>query len=252
MGDRSIGAQPGRPQSSAGPTPRSRTTSQEDGQPRKRDRIVEDIRALIANGEIPRGGRIQQDELAARFGTSITPVREALVLLEAEGVLVGEPHRGLRVAEADPQKLRANYIMRRLVEGYAMKRAALRISRLDLVEARRLIQEMKAAHKRKDASLAGALNRQFHFLFYSRAGVPELEREIDALWLSFPWDILQVLSARIPPSIDEHEELLRAIEAGDLEGVEAATANHLASSHQALMKHLTGVEGPDPFDPTVG
>lgn len=214
----------------------------------KRDLIVQQIRSLIASGEIVRGDRIQQDELAARFGTSITPVREALLLLEAEGVLVGEPHRGLRVAEAGEARVKSNYIMRRLAETYAMKRATLRMSRLDLDQARALIEAMKIANKEQDAGKVGELNRSFHFLFYGKCGIPDLVGEIDALWLSFPWDILQVLSWRIPKSIEEHEAMLAAVEAGDLEAVEATTAQHLAAGHEALIEHIIGSPTADPFD----
>ena len=63
-----------------------------------------------------------------------------------------------------------------------------------------------------------------------------------------PRDILQVLHARIPESINEHEEILAAVEAGDIDRVEQATADHLAKSYDALMAHVTGTHGPDPFD----
>lgn len=219
----------------------------------KRDMIVEELRALIASGELSRGARVQQDELAVRFGTSITPVREALLLLEAEGVLVGEPHRGVRVASADPEKLKANYILRRLAECHAMQRASLRMSRLDLDGARRLVDDMKEAHKSGDQTKVGETNRTFHFLFYNRCGIPDLTRQIGDLWLSFPWDILQVLAWRTPESIKEHQAMLEAVESGDLDAVEAATAAHLANGHIALIEHLTAdkVTG-DPFDVHLG
>lgn len=83
---------------------------------------------MIAEGELARGSRIRQDVIAARFKTSITPVREALRLLEAEGMLVSEPHRGVRVADADYERVKTVYLLRRLVEPYAMRRAARRLS----------------------------------------------------------------------------------------------------------------------------
>src|SRR5688572_17250492 len=159
----------------------------------KRDIIVNELRSLIATGAISRGDRIQQDDLAERFGTSITPVREALLQLEAEGVVTGEPHRGMRVAEVNPQRVQVNYIMRRLVECYAMKRATLRVSRLDLDVARKSITDMRESYAAGDMPAVGEANRRFHFAFYTKCGVPKLTSEIDALWQSFPWDILQVL-----------------------------------------------------------
>ena len=81
----------------------------------KKDGILEELRALIASGEIARGSRIRQNELATRFASSVTPVREALRQLQVEGVIDGEPYRGARVAEADLDSIKGVYIARRLV-----------------------------------------------------------------------------------------------------------------------------------------
>src|SRR6476659_5353661 len=129
--------------------------------------IVEQLRILIETGEIARGSRIQQNDLAARFATSITPVREALKQLEAEGLLTGEPHRGVRVVSADPEEVKATYIVRRLVEPYAFCRAARRVSRRELEQAEALIETM-ATSAPGDRVQVGVTNRAFHFLFYER------------------------------------------------------------------------------------
>src|SRR6195952_4726823 len=109
----------------------------------KRDRIVEDLRRKILSGELPRGARMPQDDLARQFDASITPVREALRLLEAEGLLVSEPHRGVRVAGIDLDKVKATYVVRRLVESYAMQRVTTRLSPLDLTRLRALMGRMQ-------------------------------------------------------------------------------------------------------------
>ena len=83
-------------------------------QPTKRDQIVDELRRRILSGELARGERMPQDELARQFGASITPVREAMRQLEAEGLLVSEPHRGVRVAGVDVDEVTATYVVRRL------------------------------------------------------------------------------------------------------------------------------------------
>jgi DNA-binding GntR family transcriptional regulator len=217
-------------------------------QPTKRDVIAESLRELIAAGEIPRGARIRQEELAERFGTSITPVREAIRLLQAEGLLVGEPRRGVQVAFVDPEHLRSTYILRRLLEPYAMQRAARRVSRRDLEKAGNLLDAMEQAHERNDASAVRTLNRQFHFDLIDRCGVPALARETKELWLAFPADILQLVEGRVPASMKEHREILQVIEEGGLNDVADATATHLRNSYLGLVEHLTGTRPPDPFD----
>jgi DNA-binding GntR family transcriptional regulator len=219
-----------------------------DGNATKRDIIVRRLREQITSGELPRGAKMRQDELASRFHTSITPVREALRVLQAEGLLVGEARRGVRVATVDPRQLKVTYLTRRLLESYAMRRAARRVNPRDLERARRLIDGMRAAFEAGDHAKVRDQNRAFHFLFIDRCGIPELAHEIDMLWLAFPWDILQVLKHRTPHSIEEHEAMLSAVIAGDQEEIGRATGRHLAQSYLCLVEHLSGTRPDDPFD----
>lgn len=217
----------------------------------KKDLIADELKLLIGSGELPRGTRIQQDELAARFDTSITPVREAMRQLEAQGLLVSEPHRGVRVAEANLDEVKGVYVARRLLEPYAAQRASLRVSRRDLDRADELIEAMGKARKKKDYAEARSANREFHFLFYDLCGIPALTRIIDGLWLSFPWDILQVISGRLDESIGEHNEMVAAVRGGDVVHVKTVFEEHIRHSYLSLVAHLTGEEADDPYDLAV-
>jgi DNA-binding GntR family transcriptional regulator len=214
----------------------------------KRDRIAVELRRMISEGELPRGSRIQQDVLAAMFDTSITPVREALRLLEAEGVLVGEPHKGVRVADADFEQVKTVYMLRRLVEPYAMQRAARRLSPRDIDLAERLVAEMEQAAAEGDRARLTATNHRFHFLFYANCGNDGLAEEIDQLWRKFPWDVLQVLDDRADEASNEHRAMLAAARLGDGDALARATGWHLARSFLALGRHLTGQKIADPFE----
>jgi DNA-binding GntR family transcriptional regulator len=214
----------------------------------KRDRIVAEIRRLIIEGELPRGQRLQQDELAVRFQTSITPVREALRQLAAEGLLMAQPNRGVRVADADLEQVKFTYVQRRLIEPYAMRRAARRISPRDLDQADALVEAMEAAVAAGDRIELNRRNYDFHFLFYSRTGIPALETHIATLWNQFPWDVLQVLPTRMLETNAEHRAQLEAVRAADIDAVGSTTEVHLAHSFARLAEHVTGAEVPDPFD----
>jgi len=218
----------------------------------KRDQVAQQLRDLIASGEIPRGSRVRQDELAERFDVSITPIREAIRLLHAEGILVGEPRKGVRVAAASPDRLRSIYIVRRLLETHAMQRAARRMSAMDFRRAEDLAARTEKAFKAGDHTLVGALNRDFHFTFYDNCGLPGLVEEIETLWQNFPWDVMKVLSDRTPESLVEHRNLLKAAAAADDEAIHRHVGEHLWGSYRKLIEHLTGEEpGADPFDPDV-
>lgn len=214
----------------------------------KRDRIVEELHALIFSGELQRGSWLRQEELAQRFDTSITPVREALRLLESQGLVIGEAHRGARIAAIDEDDLKATYLMRRLVEPYAVRRATQRISRRDLARAQELNQRMAAAGAAGDHWGVREANRGFHFAFYERCGVPSLPERIKGLWLVFPWDIaLMKVDDRWRASCAEHERLLAAIRDGDADAADEVTATHIRGSYLAVMEGLTGNPVRDPF-----
>lgn len=212
-------------------------------QPTKRDQIVDELRRRILSGALARGERMPQDELARQFGASITPVREALRQLDAEGLVVSEPHRGVRVAGVDIGEVTATYVVRRLTESYAMRRATLRLSRRDLAQARRLLDDGAGP----GGTGTRERNREFHFLFYERCGMPALTARIAGMWQAFPWDLMLDSQPRAEQSHQEHLEILAAVEEGDTDRVAAATELHLRNGFSAILERLTGSPGPDPF-----
>lgn len=217
----------------------------------KRDAIIDELRRLILSGELARRSKLRQDELATRFQSSITPVREALRALEAEGLVVSEPHRGMRVAEVDFDRVKATYIVRRLSESYAMRRATTRLSPRDLRQAEQLLLEVEQAVAAADAPGTRQANRAFHFFFYERCGIPALAEHIATLWGSFPWDLVLDSANRLASSNDEHREMLDAVRAGDPEAASLATERHIEHGFAAITRRLTGSDGQDPFDPDV-
>lgn len=213
----------------------------------KKDHIVEELRLLIDSGELARGARLRQDELASRFGTSITPVREALRQLEAEGLLLSEPHRGVRVASADLGEIKGFYIARRLLEPYAYQRSVSRVSSRDLERAESLSETMAEAGGRGDRLALHAANRSFHFIFYDRAAIPALARIVDGMWASYPWDVLPMVSRVIESSLAEHRAIVDAVRNGQYDDVKRMVELHVKNSYLALAEHLAGAPQDDPF-----
>ena len=214
----------------------------------KRDLIVDRLRRMILAGELARGARLPQDELAARFGSSITPVREALRALEAEGLVVSEPHRGTRVAAVDLEQVKGTYVVRRLVEAYAVRRATTRLSLRDLRRAAELLEECERASAEQDAARARQANRDFHFVLYDRCGIPSLARQVAALWAAFPWDLVLSTPGRAAESTAEHRAILAAVRAGDPDAAAEAVEAHIAHGFAALTARMAPDGVPDPFD----
>jgi len=212
----------------------------------KAGRIAAELRAEIVAGTLPAGVRLYQDELAERFSTSITPVREALRQLQAEGLLEGRSHRGVTVTAPDVERITSVYVLRRLVEPYAARRAALRLSRQDFARARSINEELRRAQRVNDQLLARRLNREFHFVFYEMCGLPTLVAELERLWATFPWSELHVVLR--PGSVREHERILDAVMRDDGDEIEAALAEHLRHGYAAVMKQLGRHVAGDAFD----
>ncbi|WAL39781.1 GntR family transcriptional regulator [Brevibacterium sp. BRM-1] len=219
--------------------------------PTKRDAIVEALRRRILGGEIERGSRLRQDEVATWFDASITPVREAFHRLEAEGLVVSEAHRGVRVAGIDLERFKALYVTRMLLEPYAMRRAVLRISRHELKGAYALLDELAQANAAGDGSLRNLKTREFHFFFYRHCGMPGLVGEIEAKWDSFPWDFTLDDAARADQSHHEHIELVEAVRSVDGEAAARLTAEHIRRGFLSLSRKIVGAEIEDPFDVDV-
>ena len=140
------------------------------------------------------------------------------------------------------------YVARRLLEPYAAKRATTRVSRRDLSQAERLLEQMSAAIAEREPTRVLETNWEFHFLFYRRCGIPALTDIIETLWLSYPWDVLVVEPARMAQSAAEHRVMLARMEDGDVEGVGEAFADHLRHSYLSLARHLSPSATDDVFD----
>src|SRR3954466_1230640 len=129
-------------------------------QPRVRDLLEE----AILEGELKPGERLRAEALAQRFGTSRTPIREALLQLEAHGLVEGEPNRGAVVKTFARDDLRDLYEVRALIEPHAAARAATRISDDDIAQLQRLCDD-------EDQIVA---NEHFHRIILEAAGSPRL------------------------------------------------------------------------------
>ena len=199
----------------------------------KRDALVDQLTEAILRGELPVGQWLRQEDVAEQFGVSPTPVREALRVLEARGMVKYEPHRGVRVADfsgSAPQF----YKLREALECLA---AGMAVERMGPPEAARIAQavdRMELAVKAGDQVLIGQAHREFHLLLYSACEFPALLEMIEMVWAKFPWDALLTLPERRPISVAEHRRIARIVAAGEPEAAAEALRQHLRRVSRAL------------------
>jgi DNA-binding GntR family transcriptional regulator len=192
----------------------------------KSDIVCAMLRELIISGELEAGKPLRQRDLAARFGVSQTPVREALRRLESEGLVVNDPHRGATVI-GSTDAVEDNSQIRAVLEPLGARLAARSITVEQLDRLRVLNDEMLALPESDDRY--GTLNRDFHFAIYEAAASPVLLSMMRLLWQAMP-DGPKVTRLHRESAV-QHQELIEALSERDEDRAAAITAAHILSTH---------------------
>ena len=148
-------------------------------------RVAAYLREAILGGDLKPGDRIRQEEVAARLGASRLPVREALRMLEAEGLTEHQPHKGARVPKLTQHEVDVIYRMRERLEPLALVES-LRSLDQDAVERLDDVQRRIEDTLADDTGLEKFLDldREFHMLTYSGCAIEPLNANITRLWNS--------------------------------------------------------------------
>lgn len=181
--------------------------------------IYEKLRQMIIQGKLKPGQRLIMSNLAKTFDSSETPVREAIRRLESEGYVTFTPHAGAMVTLIDDRELSEIYMIRISLEALATRLAGPYITSDDFDWLKKKNNEMEIAiQKNRYESLAG-INREFHFRIYKAAPFPRLYKMIADLWDAFErWPcVFSYVPSRARASIQEHKQILTALETGDIE-----------------------------------
>jgi DNA-binding GntR family transcriptional regulator len=204
----------------------------------KKDIAVDHVRDGILSGRYTAGEHLRLQDLARDLGLSITPVREALQHLQAEGLLTHFPHHGARVADLRPVEVAELYLIRLALEPLAAGLAAQHITDDDLAELRSLQAEMERLRKAGRTDDIVPVNLEIHRRIYEATGLSLLSSIIAQLWSRAPRDILSVLPGRAMESVAEHQEILEALENHDAPRATTLMRRHLEDSKASLIKYL--------------
>lgn len=203
----------------------------------KEGQVAEFLRERIISGHLVRGQKLKQAELAKMLNLSITPVREALKLLEAEGYVTGSSHRGAVVAGLQLDRIDELYELRCELESRLTREAAKRVTPAALVQLSRINKEMLAALNKSDLAGVRSANFRFHFTFYELADQPQTLHFVRILWAKYPFDMLAIMPNRQTEVIKEHQVFLKALSAGDPKGAVKAMQAHFDSGQRGFKKH---------------
>ena len=200
--------------------------------------IVENLRNDILTGRLAAGEPLLLDQLAARFGTSVIPIREALRVLEAERLVVLRPHRTAQVAELSLAELKDLYRVRLLLDVEAVRLAHGNFTAAELEELRDLVDSMERYALLGDDLTAFAIHTDIHFRIYEAAGSPVLLEILERLWDETERYRHAVKHYRSDPASwgDEHRRLVDLLAQGGAEDAAAEMRAHLTRTLDALTK----------------
>ncbi|MER9426885.1 GntR family transcriptional regulator, partial [Mesorhizobium sp. M0317] len=213
-----------------------------------RDKVYTNVRNALMAGRFVPGQKMVIRQLAEQNGTSLTPVRECLRRLVAEGVLEGEANRSVRVPRMTGAKMRELRDIRLAVEGLATARSAERITPEEVSGLRRMAEELADARRRGNVDADVAKLSEFQLGVYRASGMPQLAKIIESLWLQtgpylkllFP-DYVKSVAAR---GGDWRGRLCAALEAHD---AEAARREIVEDVGQSLDYLTTLADAADAF-----
>jgi DNA-binding GntR family transcriptional regulator len=203
------------------------------------------IREAIIDGRLEPGSRLKEEELARGLGISRTPVREALLMLQAEGLVVATPNRGAMVRAHTPEDLDDLYHLRALLEGHATRRAATRISPEEVERLRESCDRFEALSPDEDLRELVRENLLFHDTIVEVAGSARLASmvrrviELPLVYKSYIW--YSPDQKRI--SVHYHRQIVKALEAGDAERAEFIMKEHVFEARDLLVARLRDLEG---------
>ena len=204
----------------------------------KEEKVADYLREAIISGRIARGARLKQQEIADRLETSITPVREALKLLEAEGYVTADNYRGATVAPFDIEASREVLDLRILLETRLVKGAVEKASGDDIAELKVLASEFARAFDAGDNEGARAANYRFHHRMFEIAAMPQTLHFVQILWARYPFDLINRLKGRVSRAAEEHDEVLGAFIASDSAAAMLATRQHIEAGWLELRDSL--------------
>lgn len=205
------------------------------------EQVAERLRARIYAHELPPGAWIDEQSLADEFGISRTPMREALKVLAAEGLVVLKPRRGCYVAELSERDLDEIFSVLALLEGRAAEEAARRLSDADYYRLASIHADLERYATANDADRFFEANQSFHNALQELAGNRWLSQLIDdtrKLLKLTRRDSLR-LAGRIQQSLEEHRAILAALRKRDATEAALTMHNHIVSGRAALSRLFT-------------
>ena len=209
--------------------------------PGKSQLAYRSIKERISDGTFSPGYRLVLNRLADELGVSVVPVREAVRMLEAEGLVTFERNVGAQVAMLDPDEYRTTMQTLSLVEGYATAISAPLMSAGDIERARAINHRMQDSLDHFDPATFTRLNLDFHGVLFEHCPNPHVLELVHRGWArlrALRESTFSFVPGRARGSVEEHTALLELIARGAVPlEIELAARNHRLGTLDAFLEH---------------
>jgi len=208
-----------------------------------KDSVYLKLRQEIVTATLPPGYVLREAELAARFGVSKTPLREAFVRLEKDGFVQIAPYRSAVVTGYSQQDLREIYEVRELLEGQCAREAAVSIATEDLAALNRIVRDSAEAFEAADTGRLTALLDEFDVVLYSQSRNSRITAMLENIrdHVTRIGRLTVAIPGRLGTSVREHEAIYEAIVQRDGPRAETLMRQHILS----VMADQLASLGPD-------
>lgn len=195
------------------------------------------IKEWILSGDVEFGAIIDQQNLADRFGfSSITPIREALILLQKDNLVDIIPRKGSFVSRMSLEEVMDNFQIREVIEPTVLQEVALDISKEVLHKYREIYEDLSVHPEKLEMKKYLQTDSDFHLALLAPYGNKSLQKILETIYVeNTRYRLLSLKQRKFGGSINEHIKILDALEAGDVESAVAALKEHIQKSKIVLL-----------------
>jgi DNA-binding GntR family transcriptional regulator len=214
------------------------------------DVVTDDLRDAIVSHELEPGRRLAEDDLAAQMGVSRGPVREALMRLEREGLVIIERHKGARIASWNKHDLEEIYSLRSVLEELALEWACRNATSADIAAMEEIMRHYRSlSEKQRTPKEVSRIDLDFHTALFKAAHHDRLFRAWEILrsqihaFLVYTWSKDDLVNKNYMPSWEsDHVRILDVVRSKKLGSARKEIQNHVAKGFDRVSKHFA--EGP--------
>ena len=214
------------------------TASEFATRPQLSEAVAAYVRNRIFDGTYTAGEYVRLDQLAAELGISVTPVREALFQLRAEGLLAQQPHRGFVVLPVTGRDITDVSDVQGHIGGELAARAATNITDDQVRELESIQAQLEDAYRRDDHERAVRLNHDFHRAINVAADSPKLAQLMSQITRYAPESVFPIVTGWPKQSMKDHRRVVAALANRDPGEARAAMSEHLSAGAGPLITHL--------------